>query len=142
MASNILSKVAGDLGGCFDGFQQSYRYDPYSADYNLAVTSNKPTKNKVNDTDFEQNPFVQPIIDATEQDRDLNAPAVTDDFSSGTDDGSTAESVRGELGVFGEDVPDVSTFSDDSAQQRKIDSVTTPAQRRALEEIDRQLANP
>ena len=63
MASNILSKVAGDLGGCFDGFQQSYRYDPYSADYNLAVTSNRPTKNKVNDTDFEQNLLGQPVYD-------------------------------------------------------------------------------
>jgi len=104
MASNILSKVAGDLGGCFDGFQQSYRYDPYSSDYNLAVTSNKPTKSKVNDIDIEQNLFGQA---ETGGERDLNAPAVTDNFYSGVDDGSTAESVRGELGVFGEDVPGV-----------------------------------
>jgi hypothetical protein len=138
MASNILSKVAGDLGGCFDGFQQSYRYDPYSADYNLAVTSNKPTKNKVNDTDFEQNPFGQPIIDATEQDRDLNAPAVTDDFSSGTDDGSTAESVRGELGVSGEDVPGASA----PVQSYGAPSSTTPGARQSIDKFLETASDP
>lgn len=116
MASNILSKVASDLGGCFDGFQQSYRYDPYSADYNLAKTSNEPTKNKVNDIEFKQNLLGQA---ETKGKRDLSVysvsnPKVSAEESKNPADRPKEECKQGEVG-------------DGKSEESKIKSGSTPS---------------
>ena len=55
MSSNILAKAAADLGGCFDKFQQAYRYEPYNPKYNKSFTSKEPINNKVGDNQYTHN---------------------------------------------------------------------------------------
>lgn len=55
MSSNILTKAAEDLGGCFNKFQQAYRYEPYNPEHNKSITSKDPITNKVGDSMFEHN---------------------------------------------------------------------------------------
>jgi hypothetical protein len=55
MSANILTKAAEDLGGCFNKFQQAYRYEPYNPEHNKSITSKDPITNKVGDGMFEHN---------------------------------------------------------------------------------------
>jgi hypothetical protein len=55
ISSNILTKAAEDLGGCFSKFEQAHRYEPYNPEHNKSITSKEPTNNKVGDDQVKQN---------------------------------------------------------------------------------------
>lgn len=59
MASNILSKVAQDLGGCYNRAQHAYRYQPYNSEHNLGYTANVGINVKIGDEQGTQNFFGQ-----------------------------------------------------------------------------------
>jgi hypothetical protein len=58
-ASNILAKIAQDLGGCYNRAQHAYRYQPYNKQQNLAYTADVGASVKVGDEVTSQNWFGQ-----------------------------------------------------------------------------------
>lgn len=72
MSGKILNQVAQNLGGCFNRYQQMYRYEPFNPDQNLSFTNPNPLTDKVGGDMFQRNSFGNTPIDYNRTNQVLN----------------------------------------------------------------------